>query len=85
MVNRNHPYYEQEVESWEKLIKHSLKPLPNVKLIVWKWWSSKYHGRFENITNETGGIISDFHWSENGHKQVTEYMVSIIEGTPKFI
>jgi hypothetical protein len=85
LVNRNHPYYEQEVESWEKLIKHSLKPLPNVKLIVWKWWSPKYNSKFETISKETNGIITDFHWSENGHKQVMEYMIPIIEGTPKFI
>lgn len=85
LINRTHPYYEQEVESWEKLIKHSLKPLPNVKLIVWKWWSRDYNNRFGTISDETGGIIHDTHYGENGHKQVMKHMVSIIENTPKFI
>lgn len=85
LVNREHPYYNREVESWDKLIKHSLKPLSNVKLIVWKWWSPKYCSKFETISKETNGIITDFHWSENGHKQVMEYMVSIIENTESLI
>ena len=81
LVNRTHPYYKREIESWNKLIKYSLKPHPNVKLIVWEWSSYEYNGKFDTITNETKSQICDFHWSEEGHKQFTEQMIPIINGT----
>ena len=79
LINRTHPYYEREVQSWNKLISHSIKSQPNTKIIIWEWHKPNINGKFETISKETNGVISDFHWSENGHKEFSDYMVSLIK------
>jgi hypothetical protein len=75
-VNRSHPYYEREVESWNKLITHSLKPLTNTKLITWEWHKPIINCKFQTIHQETNGVISDFHWSEKGHRDFLDRIIT---------
>jgi hypothetical protein len=79
VVNRTHPFYEREVESWNKLIRHSIKSLPNTKLIIWEWHKPNLHSKFETISQETNNVIPDFHWSENGHKEFLNYMLTSLK------
>ena len=78
LMNRTHPYYEREVKSWNKLIKHFIKSQPNTKMIIWEWYKPNFFHKFQTISKETNGIIDDLHWSERGHMEFFEKMKPLI-------
>jgi hypothetical protein len=76
-INRMNPIYETEIRSWEKIIK---KSLPKNKIIFWNPFDDVgEHGRLvkslETITMETKKEIIDPHFSENGHKTLSEILL----------
>lgn len=82
LFNRSNDLYIYELESWVNLINTSFK---NNKILHWTWDNRKINGcvninveKFENITLETNYCINDKHWSEMGHKDVSEYMIKLL-------
>ena len=67
-INRLHHFYNLEVLSWSKLMKHSAK---NFKFYDWSWTRLSLHD-YEEIRQETNLIVNDGHWSENGHKNFSQ-------------
>ena len=54
-----------EIKSWDNMIKHTMK---DMKLHIWKWYNLGPLGeKYETIIQETKGTIDDNHWSEKGH------------------
>lgn len=53
----------------------------NVKTYIWEYdvWELYSDDRFENIADATDGVLDDFHYSWNGHKQMAEYIIDIIK------
>ena len=81
-VNRLSDVYINEVNIWINFIKKTIK---NFKVINWSTFSQgKINGIFvkeiEQITNETNGVIKDAHFSEKGQKQLSEILLSKING-----
>jgi hypothetical protein len=84
MFNRSNNLYISELESWINLINTSFK---NNKVLHWTWDNRKVNGcvnihlgSFENIKLETGNDVNDMHWSELGQKDVSEYMIKLLNG-----
>ena len=81
-VNRLSDVYISEINIWINFIKKTIK---NFKVINWSTFNQgKIDGIFvkeiEQITNETNGIIKDAHFSEKGQKQLSEILLSKING-----
>lgn len=71
--NRTHSLYIEELIRWTKLISSSI---PNITVIHWSWINHEYFP-FEKIFDETNGLVNDFHWSENGHKQFADWFLDV--------
>lgn len=71
--NRNHKLWITELNSWIKIINKALK---NSIVIHWGWSNANYR---ETITEETNGKIEDFHYSENGHLDLAEWILKQID------
>jgi hypothetical protein len=72
-VNRDHELYTKELIKWTKLISRSL---PNVSIIHWTWTNNSYF-RYETIADETQKKLNDLHWSENGHRQFSDWFIGV--------
>jgi hypothetical protein len=72
LINRLHELYRLEIENWNKLIK---KSLINNFVYTWTWYNMGFTNQFQNIKEETNGIIDDGHWSENGHEDFANYVL----------
>ena len=86
-VNRINDLYSEEVKSWEKIIN---KAFPNNKIFFWNPFDEICgHGRIvkslETITMETNKDIIDPHFSENGHKVLSEILLKEITNIKKDI
>ena len=69
-----------ELCSWINLINCFLK---DVNVIHWSWdLRNNMCGRiliskqYEKIKDETNDVVSDGHWSENGQKEFSEYLIN---------
>ena len=78
-VNRmdNKYHYEYELYQWSKLINLAL---PHTKIIHWSWdgLADNYTTRYQTIKTETDGIINDHHLSEQGHQQLANTLIKMI-------
>ena len=86
-VNRLSDVYIDEVNIWINFIKKTIK---NFKVINWSTFNQgKINGIFlfdlEQITNETNGVIKDFHFSEKGQEQLSEILLTEINKYDKII
>lgn len=72
-INRTHPLWIKEVESWINIIN---KALINSIVIHWTWYKND---SFESITDETNGEVYDFHYSETGHLDLANWILSQIK------
>lgn len=71
--NRNHKRWITEIDSWINIINKALKD----SIVVHWGWSGDIHR--ETITEETNGEVEDFHYSENGHQQLADWIMIQIE------
>lgn len=71
--NRKDKLWVTEVNSWINLIN---KALSNSTVVYWTWCCED---KRESITEETNGEVVDFHYSENGHRQLAEWILTQIE------
>jgi hypothetical protein len=81
LVNRNNDKHLEEVRSWEELLKSVFK---NNKLLFWSPFDNvSGHGKIlkslETITMETNGKVLDPHFSENGHKNLSDFLLNKID------
>jgi S-adenosylmethionine:tRNA-ribosyltransferase-isomerase (queuine synthetase) len=83
LINRDNDLYVNDVNSKIKLIKNAYKD--NI-IINWTPFTHKFDveknfnfNNFETIFKETSGEINDYHFSENGHLKLTDYLLSIID------
>jgi len=86
-VNRLSDVYISEVNIWINFLKKTIK---NFKVINWSAFNQgKINGIFlfdlEQITNETNGVIKDFHFSEKGQEQLSEILLTEINKYDKII
>jgi len=72
-ANRDHELYTKELIKWTKLIN---KSLPKVSIIHWTWTNNSYF-HYERIADETQKKLNDLHWSENGHRQFSDWFVGV--------
>lgn len=70
--NRKNQLWIHEINSWIKIIN---KALFNTNVIHWSW----YNDTRETITEETNGAVDDFHYSENGHIDLANWIIKNIE------
>lgn len=88
LCNRLDKKYEEEIDSWEKLIRRNI-PLNN--LIIWKPFESMYgqnlqiYKSVENINDETNGVIEDYHFSEKGQLKMAQILLDKIKNNKKNI
>lgn len=79
LYNRsNSDLYKKELLNWITLLEHTLKDNP---VINWTWskWEWEMGGfDYETIWGETDGTIRDLHWSENGHYEFSDWIISKI-------
>lgn len=86
ILNRNNKLFGIEVRNWAKLINFSLK---NNQIIHWTWDRNlsnvgiMWCGAYETITEETNGEIQDPHWSENGHREFSKFLINQIKEDEK--
>lgn len=77
LLNRDNVPYVEEVNSWIKMINHTIK---NVDVIHWNAFDSRirsiYVSNIETIRNETSNEIDDAHFSEKGQKQLSEILLN---------
>jgi hypothetical protein len=80
LVHRDHIRFCLEVNSWIKLINTLLEKL-NVNVVHWTTFDNRLSVNFFNdiqtITQETNGLISDPHFSENGHLVLAERLIKL--------
>lgn len=79
LINRDNRLYEEEINRYIKLINFSLK---NNKILHWCPFQNHQPGlnitrideikNIEKISDETNGEIKDYHYSENGHKELSK-------------
>jgi len=79
MVNRTHKLYFEEVRSWQKLLDFTFS---NNIIIHWSPFSGEHSPNyFKNLTNirrETNNDIDDGHYSEIGHIELSDALMSMI-------
>lgn len=51
----------------------------NIKTFVWSYEVYEGESRFESISTATNESISDFHYSFEGHKQMSNYILNMIK------
>lgn len=80
LVHRDHIRFCLEVNSWVKLINILLEKL-NVRVVHWTAFDNRLAVNFfrdiETITEETNGLITDPHFSENGHLVLAERLIKL--------
>jgi hypothetical protein len=84
LENRYHIKYSKEVESWIKLINKSLS---DCKVIHWKYHRDGLNVNLitdkENVNKETGGLVNDGHFSENGQIEIANSLIEILNSSGK--
>lgn len=65
--------YIEEVSDWIKLLSKTFK---GNTFINFRWWGKPM---YETITTATNGEIFDWHWSERGHMDFSEWLLDKIE------
>jgi hypothetical protein len=79
LVNRNHNLYSEEVRSWIKLLNFTFS---NNIIIHWSPFegnhSPTYFRNLTTIRSETNGDCNDGHYSELGHIELSNALISII-------
>jgi hypothetical protein len=87
LTNRLNTIYEDEVASWEKLIKSKLN---TDKLLI--WYPFRHIGEYgrllnsiENILTESKGVINDLHFSENGQIHLSNILLNKLNNNNKDI
>lgn len=77
----------EELCNWINLINVFLK---DMKVIHWSWdFKNRMCGRiittksYERIKDETNDVVSDGHWSENGHKEFSEFLINELDKDTK--
>ena len=77
IVNRGSMKFVEEVNSWIKLIDLTLKDVTHVH---WTAFDDRIDAHMirslENIRKETGGLIDDGHFSEKGHTDLSELLIT---------
>jgi hypothetical protein len=77
IINRESIKFVEEVNSWIKLIDHTLKDVTHVH---WTTFDDRVDAHMvtglENIRKETNGLIDDGHFSENGQIQLSELLIT---------
>lgn len=80
LVNRTYDRHLDEIKSWELILKNTFK---DNKLLFWSPFDTSGYGKIlkslETISTETNGLINDPHFSENGHKILSEFLLNKIE------
>lgn len=84
VVNRNNQIYIDEINRYIRLIDQMY---PNNVIINWSPFKQETEGMFvtpitqkiETIFDETNGEISDKHFSEHGHEQMSNYLYDLIK------
>lgn len=71
-VNRENQLWVTEINSWINIIN---KALSNCTVVHWTWYDNTER---ETITEETNGDVVDFHYSEKGHLQLSEWILEQI-------
>jgi hypothetical protein len=72
-LNRDNINWQDEINDWSLLIN---KALPNSIIVYWTW-SDKI--KRETITEETNSKIIDFHYSEKGHLELSNWIIEQID------
>jgi hypothetical protein len=77
IINRESIKFAEEVNSWIKLIDHTLKDVTHVH---WTTFDDRIDAHMvtglENIRKETNGLIDDGHFSERGQIQLSELLIT---------
>ena len=68
--------------AWENMIKFTMK---DMILHIWKWGDNGLFMNFQNIEQETDGLIPDGHWSENGHINFSKNLIRNLKLSNKLI
>ena len=71
-INRENQLWLTEINSWINIIN---KALLNCTVVHWTWYNNTER---ETITEETNGDVVDFHYSEKGHLQLSEWILKQI-------
>ena len=75
LLNRDDIRYCNEVNSWIKLLNNL-----NKNIIHWTPFDQRldcmFLSKFETIVTETNGELNDWHFSENGHLQLSDLFIS---------
>lgn len=75
-TNRMHKLYIEDLKFWITAIN---RLVPNCKVIHWSWTEGGLQTKFESIKDETNGVIDDFHWSENGHRDFAQWFLDVCD------
>ena len=84
-VNRSYSIYIDELNNYIKLLNFSF---PNNKIIHWSPFGEDKDGLLTTqpslkglqvVSNETNGVIDDYHFSENAHIELAEKFIDIID------
>jgi hypothetical protein len=79
-IHRENVRFCIEVNNWIKLIDNFLEN-KNIKIIHWTTFDNRLAVNFfreiETISQETNGLISDPHFSENGHLVLAERLIKL--------
>jgi hypothetical protein len=77
LVNRGSIKFVEEVNSWIRLINHTLR---DVTHIHWTTFDERIDAHLirgvENIRTETGGSIDDGHFNEKGHLELSDLLIT---------
>jgi lysophospholipase L1-like esterase len=77
LLNRDSFMFVQEVNSWIKLIDYALKDITHVH---WTTFDHRIDAHMirnlDNIRKETNGLIDDGHFSEKGHIELSELLIT---------
>ena len=72
-INRENQLWLTEINSWITIIN---KALSNSTIVHWSWYGNTDR---ETITDETNGEVVDFHYSEAGHLQLSNWILTQIQ------
>ena len=84
LLNRDDIRYCNEVNSWIKLLNNLDK-----NIIHWTPFDQRldcmFLNEFETIVTETNGKLNDWHFSENGHKQLSDLFINKFKSKNKIL
>ena len=84
LLNRDDVRYCNEVNSWIKLLNNLDK-----NIIQWTPFDQRldcmFLSKFETIVTETNGKLNDWHFSENGHKQLSDLFINKFKSKNKIL